>query len=519
MAKIVGPDGLNRGTEIVFDTTAKTIQLIATGNLDDSSPAVQSGVTLQAVYSKCKELWLEEADLNTLRFPFDAITEVKMDIINGWTWADITTITLLRDGGWSVRDGAGVSQEEYMCVISLGAMNDSLTDRAYYQQIVGFDQGTDEAIFTGELNEPLQIFQIGTFDYRGYLKVFLREEGKTYAETNLLADQNLPTLDYAVFRVPLANAIDIKIDASDATIDGSAPYTGMSLDFLRGTGFTTWVANDPYDIDHVVQAPNGRWFRALTSHSGVATEPQSDVTNWEPFSGEEQIGDDYYAFNRVIDGNGANLEQIYEFAQRQLRRDENINSDASGDGYGTINGNIAVAFAGFIGDTLRSNPGVIIRNFDPSDRVRIELSDITVNGGGLNSEGVPLTSTVREFPFVSAGNLVFNSVLVADPDSEYRMYFTSAPAGNFDTTDAIIVLDSEGNPIEGPIDQTNIPFTFDFTENNQGGRTPNTEAAVTVVALGLAGAQYVVAEFVIGEAVGLTFPVNAVLERNYVAGE
>ena len=518
MAKIVGPDGLNRGTEIVFNTGTKTIQLLAAGNLDDSSPAVQSGVTLQAVYSKCKELWLEEADLNTLRFPFDAITEVKMDLINGWTWADATTITLLRDGGWSVRDGAGVSQEEYMCVISLGAMNDSASDRAYYQQVVGFDETTGAATFTGELNEPLQIYENGLFDYRDFLKVFLREEGKTYAETNLLQDQNLASLDYNVFRVPLANTMDIKIAASDATIDADAPYTGMAIDFLRGHSFTTWVANDPYTIDHVVQAPNGRWFRSLTAHSSVATEPQSDATNWEAYSGEEQIGENYYAFNRVIHANGGNLEQVYEFVQRQLRRVGNINDNTSGDAYGTINGNIAVALAGFIGDTLRSNPGVVIRNFDINDRTRIELTAITIDGGGLNSEGVPISSTVRTFPFVSTGNIVFNPVLVADTDSEYRMYFTTNPAGDFDTVDAVIVLDEDSQPIEGLINAASIPFTFDYDNNAQGGRTPATDAGVTVVALGLSGAQYVVGTFTITRAVGLNFPVNAVLERNYVAG-
>ncbi|GAH00145.1 unnamed protein product, partial [marine sediment metagenome] len=38
---------------------------------------------------------------------------------------------------------------------------------------------------------------------------------------------------------------------------------------------------------------------------------------------------------------------------------------------------------------------------------------------------------------------------------------------------------------------------------------------VTIVAMGLDGAQWVVAVFIITKAVGLTFPVNAAQERNY----
>jgi len=518
MAKIVGPDGLARGTEIVFDTSLRTIQLVAAGNLDDSSPATTSGVTLQAVYSKCKELWLEESDLNTLRFPFDAITEAKMDLINGWTWADATSIELLRDGGWAVRDSAGVAQEEWMTIISLGTMDDPASDRAYYQQVVGFDQSTNTMVYTGPINEPVQIYEDGAFNYRNFFKIFLREQGKTYAQSNLLLDQNLPALDYAVFRLPLSNQVDIKVETSDGDIDSLAPYTGMEIDFLRGQGFTTWAASTAFVADDVVQDPaDGRWYRCTTGHTSGAARAD-DAGNWESYSGEEQIGDDWYAFNRVVDGNGGNLEQIYEFVQRQLRRSTDINDDVALDGYGVVNGNVAVPFAGFIGDTLRSNPGVVIRNFDPSDAVRIELSDITVDGGGLNAEDVPLSSTVRTFPFIAAGNLVFNSVLVDDADSEYRMYFDSTPSGDFDTVDAVTVNDADGAPIAGSITTSTVPFTFDYDNNVQGGRTLGTNASVTVVAIGLETAQYVLGSFTITRAVGLNFPVNAVLERNYVAG-
>lgn len=51
MAKITDPDLLNQGTEVVFDATNKTIQLLVAGNISTD------GVTGQALFSFCKEEW------------------------------------------------------------------------------------------------------------------------------------------------------------------------------------------------------------------------------------------------------------------------------------------------------------------------------------------------------------------------------------------------------------------------------------------------------------------------------
>ena len=133
MAKLVDPNSISRSQEIVFDTTNKTIQLLVAGNLDNESPGRTSGVTEQAVYSKCKELWKSDSDLNKLKFPFTAITEVKMDLINTWNWADATTRQLIRDGGWSV-NSASVAIDNWMGFVSLGTFVAG-TDQAYYQQV------------------------------------------------------------------------------------------------------------------------------------------------------------------------------------------------------------------------------------------------------------------------------------------------------------------------------------------------------------------------------------------------
>ena len=60
-----------------------------------------------------------------------------------------------------------------------------------------------------------------------------------------------------------------------------------------------------------------------------------------------------------------------------------------------------------------------------------------------------------------------------------------------------------------------MPFTFDYDNNTQGGRTAGTDAAVVVVAIGLNTAQYVSATGTITRATGQNISLVAPLERNY----
>ncbi len=57
MAIIQDPDSLNQGTEVVFNTTNKTIQLLIAGNL------TSAGVVMQALYSFTKEEWKIDQNL------------------------------------------------------------------------------------------------------------------------------------------------------------------------------------------------------------------------------------------------------------------------------------------------------------------------------------------------------------------------------------------------------------------------------------------------------------------------
>ena len=508
MAKIIDPDELIQGTEIVFNTTTRTIQLIEAGNLDK-----RDGVTLQAVYSFCKEEWKDDNDLIKLPFPMEAITEAKFDLINGWDWEDQDTVETIRDGGWSLRDNAGVSQEEYFGFITLGLMNDSEADRAYYQQLAGNTATVVQTVFTGPVNEAVKIFgdlTHGDFDYRDFFTAFLREQGKVYSQSSL-AEQAVNVIDYTVYKLPLANALDPKIEADDDDIffGGSfiGDYADMSISYLSGTLFEVWESGEDYAVGDVVQSvDNGQWYRAIDTVTnslvdpGTLTFPDDD---WEEYPGQRLIGADYWPFTVIIDGDDKLAESIYEFTQYQNRQDSDINDDEFIDGFGAVNGNIAPQLLSFLGDTLVTGRGVFIDNFNSNDTNRIEFRDAS-------------TGASQTFPFVAAGTINFNDNLQNDPDAKYWMFFNTNPAGNYGTVDAVIVEDNNEVEITGTVSsQPFVNWTFDYDGNVQGGRTPGTDASVVVVAIGLSTAQFVRLNGTIGRAVGQTFSLVSALERNY----
>ena len=123
------------------------------------------------------------------------------------------------------------------------------------------------------------------------------------------------------------------------------------------------------------------------------------------------------------------LQEYYEWHQRQLRQVGDINDNLIGnpnqDAFGTIDGELAMDIADFVGAIYRSRGGVLVREFDPNDTNNLELSDITVDGGGLDINGEPIVTTIRTFPFVAAGNLVFSQNLVdeTNADTIFKMFF------------------------------------------------------------------------------------------------
>ena len=513
MAKIVDPDSLNQGTEVVISTAAKTIQLDPTGNLGDGNPGATSGVTGQALYSFLKEEWQSDSDLNTLKFPIKMIYEAKFEFQYDWILADAQSIDLVRDAGFKVaKDG---SYGEYAVMVTLGAF-DADSDAAYYQQTQGFDQTTTLFDKTGSVNEPVLIADSDT-TYYDYLKLFLREEAKLYEDYELVAEQGISALTYAAYKLPLANEADIKVSTADSDVEADSDLATVTIDYYVGNLFKTWTGSDAHVVADVVYNTDAdagdRWYRCTSDVTDSDNNPSTDTSHWESYPGERIIGSTYYAYNRTIDFKSIAKEDVYEYVQWQLRLSSDLNADT--DSYGTVYGNVAMDMLYWVGDQLTTRAGVFIDNHDANDQNTIDLYDITVDGGGLDTDGVALLSTQRQYPFVAAGNMVFSSNLVADSDAVYWMFFDVVTDGSYNTSDAILVQDQDSSDITGTITATSVAFNFDYDNNVQGGRTAGSDAVVNVVAMGLDSAEWVDAQFTITRATGLSFPVNAPDERNY----
>ncbi|MGV6830298.1 MAG: hypothetical protein ACWA5P_01890 [bacterium] len=449
---ITDPDQLNQATEVVFDTSAKTIQLLEAGNL------TADGVVLKTVYSFCKEEWKNDPLLIPFEFPFVPITDEFYELVEGWNWADQATRNLIRRGGFLVRDTSGNVTEHWAGIAILGAESD---DQIYYDT----GAGATDFVYQGNTAEVVQVISdpngdgnyVDGFDRSSNITAYNREQGQLYSVGSTSANGEANLLAPKLFSLTVNTGTDLKITTSDGDIDTLAPYTGMSI---------TYNAT-----------------------------PQSRT-----------IGASNFDFGIIIDGNGGTAEQIYEFVQRQLRQTGDIDADAS-----VLAGKTADELLRFVGDNLETlsatNPdgggtGVYIDNFQAADTNRITFNDNTGTG--------------RTFPFVAAGTISVNVNLQNDAAAEYFMFFTDANGNQYGTSSAIIVNDNGGSPIEGLISgQSSISFDFDYDGNVQGGRTAGTDADVTLVAIGLDTGQYVRATGTITRSNANSFSLTAALERNY----
>lgn len=311
--------------------------------------------------------------------------------------------------------------------------------------------GGGDAGLTTDVTDTTAILAVdnrNSFD----IKLRIRDgdaNGKTFDSSNLtgIGVSGAAGMDNKVFRFPLANATDLKIAASDASIDGGGPWDQMAIRYFDQA------------FNREVDSPTNRDFGIVIdvgTHSGVdgsfttglavLTTAEGGITGATYAGGTMRIheGDDE---NTVFTISGtptattvtitdtftstetnisftlqrsapvvATIEEIYEFVQRQLRKDSDI--DATGQ---VVVGRTGDEMLTFVGDALRcgqqipNNPqgggsGVIIEGFDSNDTNDLSFFDNT--------------GTSRTFPFVAAGTINFNLNLQNDSGpAEFFMFF------------------------------------------------------------------------------------------------
>lgn len=478
MALIIDPDDIlyeltSTGTkELFLDLANKKIKLVRTGALS------ADGITLKAVYSKLKDIWQSDTTAIKYAFPMTPITDEQFELLDNWdfdktgTGSDYTP-NLVRTGGWARKNSGGVTIEQWIGVVTLGSIQAG--GQVYYTQ-----SATDTAHnfnLTGAVNQAVQVYNDADadgvfsptdpsdYDYRGYFKLFIREQGNLYA-TSQLSDIGVSTLASQVYRFPLADSDDSKIATADVGIDANsdntadvAPYTGMSI---------TW-------------------------HATAQTRTINGVSR---------------DFHVIINGNSGTLQQIYEFVQWSLRRGTDIDAGA-----GSKTGKLTNELLYFVGSDLYSRldstGGVYVDNYLAGDTNLIHFTDDT--------------GTIRNNARTAALTLNFGANLVADASAIYRVFFTNDDAGDntgrdYGTATAITLNNATGTPIAGNVTgASTLQFTYDFDNNVQrGAASAGDDVPFTAVAIGLNTGQFVVGTgTILGTTLTGSASLVAPLERNY----
>ena len=463
MALITDPDNLNQGVEVDFDTSLKTITLNQAGNLSTD------GVTLQALYSFCKEEWKSDSSLIPVEFPFVPITDESFELVEGWDFNNDASRYLIRTGGWTVKNTSNQVTQKWAGIVGLGTIE--ANDQLYFEQGVG----ATNVQLLGQVNQAVQVIDdpngdgnyADGFDRTNEFTLFVREQGQTFGSANLTAI-GVSALDSQAYRFPISTASDSKISATDNTIDTTAPYTDATnqftatdISFTSPSTITTGGTVDfsgltAGDIIVVTSASgtNDGFYEVSTANATTITVATSDITTETAGAAgsvtvaQSLMSITYYAsaqpvtisgtsynFGVIIDAAGGTAEEVYEFVQRTLRRNIDINSEST-----EVIGKTTDELLRFVGDDLKIaeavtgiasvNPagggtGVYIENFQAADTNRLFFVDNT--------------GATVQYDFVAVTTLTFNANLSGDADAIYRVFFTTNPAGNYGTSSAVIV--------------------------------------------------------------------------------
>jgi hypothetical protein len=316
---------------------------------------------------------------------------------------------------------------------------------------------------------------------------------------------------------------------------------GPDFDFLDDAGATVQISEgDVIEISGST-SNDGRW--TVDSRTNATTvvvketlvandvNDQAGVTISVKQGFKRTIGTGNFSFGWKVSGNGAGLQDVFQFVQSELRSDADIDC-GPGAFVGATNTGL-VGFVGNVNDLLMSfaSPTGTGLNMFIDD-----LNSNDINNATFNDHG----GTARNFPFTAAGSLVFNPNLTNDDRAKYWLFFSNDDAGDnlgrdYGTENAIIVEDATtptANQIQGFVNAaggathggtrsvadgtTSISFTYAYDTNVQrGSASAGIDAPVTLVAIGQATAQFVIATGTITQATGITISAVAALERNY----
>lgn len=514
------------------------------GTFEDSTPSTGD----KAYYQFGTDTTVNDTVDFDFTGPVNEAVKAFEEIGNPPTCTFATSSTITRSAGSFLTDGYKVGGQVTRRAATVGANNGTsvLTAVTALQLTVSgtpFTTGADTAVQLAVNNQNALALRLRVRDADA--------KGKTFAQANL-ASGGFTTLANALFAFPLSNGSDQKIDATDATIDGSSPYTGMTLTIhptpqsLGGGGI---LVGGPYNFGFTLDA-NGGTSQEL--HEWVQRQLRK-VTDID--------ADASSAIGRAIDGLGRFIGDSY---QAGIDLGGNFPNNPQGGGSGVYITNLAAASKN--STTMYDNTGVargfpigtpVTLDFNQTiiddgiavytllfDRtIRTTVADLRINAGtGANgtftSAGANLPASLNR----GVGAYVRISGLIGVDAAMNGIYqvtaLTSTSSWNvtrwnsativtttatslpidqncIDTPDFIVVNSDVPAPVTG-VASADFSFTFDYSNNVQGGRTGGTDAQVVARTVGQTLAQYTQSTVqTIESATPKTIPLSSNIERNF----
>jgi len=285
-----------------------------------------------------------------------------------------------------------------------------------------------------------------------------------------------------------------------------------TIEAPTGTPWTAVLAGDIVVVTNAEDAANNGSYTAVSVASDViplvgtdgvvanASDTTASIAIHRGFA--RDVGGIIYGFKWRTLGNGGLLADTYQYLQHQMRQETDI--DMSTD---SAVGNITDQLLAFAAPTgVTANMYIDDLNADDTNNVTL----------------VDATGASRVEKYVATGSISFNSNLLDDDDTIWKMFFTECDGyenagSDYGTALAIIVKDAYLANIEGANPNLSFSFTYDYDGNDQRGASSiGLDAPVTVVGIGLSTAQFVRVDATITRAKGQTISLVSALERTYL---
>ena len=483
---------------------------------------------------------------NSLATPADAATL-------GFVITTTDTITRNDGGNWRT-DGYKVGSQ-----IVIFDAEDPANDGTYTLLTVA--DGIDGAITVSPAltnNADDTTIRFG-YDHRNSITLRLRERttpgnsnARTFAQANL-ASGGETILSNRLFTFPLANSQDLDITASDATISGSGPYTGMSITYYatpQSLGGSNLLVGGPFDFGIVIVANDGTntqvyEFVEYSLRQTTDIDADADTAIGTMMDGlmrflgpTLQVGsvDGGLSFPSNPDGGGSGvmITGLNSASKNNTTYYDNLGTVRSHplgvavtlDFNQTALDDALLAYSLFFDRTRTRTPG---------DLIVTAVSGVTGTfdsaGAGLSALNVGAGQYVRVTGYTGV-DAAMNGIYQVTTETSTSQWSVTKSNGDtvvttsssaaaevdeypIDSPDAIIVNSDVPAAVTGTNPSVDVVFTFDYSGNTQGGRSVSTDAEVRFRAIGRSGAQYgQTAVLTIGNA-AVTLPLTNNIERNF----